>query len=207
MPTLQYLEDDAPQQQPTTPQRSLLARGYATTPQQPQAQQALVAPPPAMPPAMDNTRAFTPLPGAAPQRTPCRNCRGGRGDVNVNVNVSTGQHSSAGAGTSQDAARPSMEGTTPQVIRSAVREAIAEARPTMEGPAKPAIEYRPFAVPQDRIVKQVEYRPFAAVWDRVKRTFVDRDVAHPQDRVKVVPASLVKGAMETPVPRKPRTTP
>jgi hypothetical protein len=90
---------------------------------------------------------------------------------------------------------------------TAVREAIAEARPTMEGTAKPTVEYRPFAVPQDRIVKQVEYRPFAAVWDRVKRTFVDRDVAHPQDRVKVVPATLVKGAMETPVPRKPRTTP
>jgi hypothetical protein len=206
MPTLQYLEDDAPQHQPTTTQRSLLAGGYATTPQQPQqAQQPTVSARPAMPPAMDNTHAFAPLPGAAPQRTPCRNCRGGRGDVNVNVNVSTGQHSSAGA--TQDAARPTMEGTTPQDIRTAVREAIAEARPTMEGTAKPTVEYRPFAVPQDRIVKQVEYRPFAAVWDRVKRTFVDRDVAHPQDRVKVVPATLVKGAMETPVPRKPRTTP
>jgi hypothetical protein len=76
----------------------------------------------------------------------------------------------------------------------------------MEGAAQPAVEYRPFAVPQDRIVKQVEYRPWAAVWDRVKRTFVDRDVAHPKDRVKVVPAPLVKGAMETPVPPKSRAT-
>ena len=167
-------------------------------------------------PPVDNSRAFAPLMAPAPpppaERRPCKNCGGGRGDVNVNVNVATGTNSSTGpANANGNGAAPSFEGrgsaASPaerppsvdpsqieRVARDEAQKVIAEARPSFEQPAK--VEYRPFAVPQDRIVKQVEYRPFAVVWDRIKKAFVDRDVNHPIDRVRTVPAKVVKSSFE-----------
>lgn len=165
-------------------------------------------------PPVDNSRAFAPLMAPAPpaERKPCKNCGGGRGDVNVNVNVATGTNSSTGPanahgngaapsfeGRGSDVASPAMQprvdpSQIERVAREEAQKVIAEARPSFEQPAK--VEYRPFAVPQDRLVKQVEYRPFAVVWDRIKKTFVDRDVNHPIDRVRTVPAKVVKSSFE-----------
>jgi hypothetical protein len=162
------------------------------------------------PPPMDNTRAFAPLSPSARASDTCRSCgrRGGvqgRGDVNVNVNVATGgsQSSSgteASAGSAPGAAAtPPLQATTPDATQTAriVREEIAQAlreRPSFEGPTR--VEYRPFAVPTDRVIRKTEYKPFAVVWDRIKRTFVDRDVKHPIDRVRTIPGRVVKGSFE-----------
>ncbi|MBU3742446.1 MAG: hypothetical protein FGM24_09215 [Candidatus Kapabacteria bacterium] len=164
--------------------------------------------PSAAPPAMDNSRSFAPI---YPAKRPCRTC--GRGDVNVNVNVATGGStsttggSSAGAGTSatgaddQTVGQPSSAPTraTPSraEIREEVRKAIEDSRPSFEGSRAPTrVEYRPFAVPVDRVVRTTEYKPFAVVWDRIKRTFVNRDVQHPIDRVRTIPGKVVKGSFE-----------
>lgn len=139
-------------------------------------------------PPMDNSRAFAPLPGE-PQ--PCRSCRGGRGDVNVNVNVNAGN-------TSNSPLPPSSSGTShsPGVGSfPGARVPGATDRPQFESPAK-VVEYRPFAVPVDRIVKTVEYKPWAAVWDRIKERFTDRPVAIPVDRVRQVPLLQPKPSFE-----------
>lgn len=154
------------------------------------------------PPPMDNSRAFAPV--AAPSRT-CRTCgRGGvqgRGDVNVNVNVATGgSQSSSGADAAAQGPTPGAQPSAPpdasqtaRIVREEIAQALRE-RPSFEGPTR--VEYRPFAVPTDRVIRKTEYKPFAVVWDRIKRTFVDRDVKHPIDRVRTIPGRVVKGSFE-----------
>jgi hypothetical protein len=169
-------------------------------------QQAAPAPiyrrPETAPPPMDNSRAFAPV--AAPPRT-CRTCgRGGvqgRGDVNVNVNVATGgSQSSSGADAAAPGSTPGVQPSAPpdasqtaRIVREEIAQALRE-RPSFEGPTR--VEYRPFAVPTDRVIRKTEYKPFAVVWDRIKRTFVDRDVKHPIDRVRTIPGRVVKGSFE-----------
>lgn len=63
-------------------------------------------------------------------------------------------------------------------------------------PTKPIVEYRPFAVPRDRVVIRREPRPFAVVWDRIKRIVQPRDVNHPIDRVHTVVRPMTKPTFE-----------
>lgn len=129
-----------------------------------------------------------------------------RGDVNVNVNVSNmqGTSSSTPGDNARQGGKDSVTPTTPsntpasvdqRAIEAAVVKAL-ESRPSFE--SKPVVEYRPFAVPTDRIVKQTVYKPFNVVWDRIKTKFINRDVNHPIDRVRKVPQMAVRSSFEGP---------
>ncbi len=63
-------------------------------------------------------------------------------------------------------------------------------------PTTTTIEYRPFAVPRDRVVVRREQRPFAVVWDRIKRIVQPRDINHPIDRVRLVPGRSTRPMFE-----------
>jgi hypothetical protein len=145
--------------------------------------------------AMDNSRAFAPLPG---EQRPCRSCRGGRGDVNVNVNVNAGNTNAGTTTTTTNTSplTPVMPSGSPAGAGSFPgTQAPGAERPQFESPAT-KVEYRPFAVPVDRVVKTVEYKPWAAVWDRIKTRFQDRPVAIPVDRVRQVPVLQPKPSFE-----------
>lgn len=174
---------------------------------------------------MDNRTAFAPIIQAAPApRQGCRTCSGGRGDVNVNVNVAAGTRSSVGSGIAAESGRRSREesaptfeggekrprveeessrtqrGHSPGVVGDIRRVISEELRRLPQSGAAPApapkVEYRPFAVPRDRVVIRREQRPFAVVWDRIKRMVQPRDVNHPIDRVRLVPRRTDKPAFE-----------
>lgn len=186
---LEYLADDANDTSSTlNVPRGLYDNIVATPPlggatvTRPQQQPATTMPPP-----MDNRNTFAPI-MEQPKR-PCRSC--GRGDVNVNVNVATGTNSQSSTSSgSTSGPAPDQPSPSAEEIAKAVREASAfEA---------PKVEYRPFAVPTDRVVKQTVYQPIAVAWDRIKKIFVNRDVNHPQDRVKRVPVLDTGSAFEAP---------
>lgn len=174
---------------------------------------------------MDSRHVFAPLvQPVAPKCRTCGKGHGDV-NVNVNVATGTKSSAgSEAAGERSVMPMPTFEGGIRQerthengargassaVSSDDMRRIIAEElrRPAESTPSvatsttsnvpspRATVEYRPFAVPRDRVVVRREERPFAVVWDRIKRIVQPRDINHPIDRVRLVPGRITRPMFE-----------